>query len=269
MKYTGKFFVMGIWASMILMLDFGFVSCNKSVVRYTAYSLIDTVYAGESSPYHLTVNIDWQYPDRYSDKDVLHTLQGSVLSDVFGVEYVGASPMTVMEAYGHELAMDFKDTYSSFEPGFTCVQQCSFELKGEITSQNENADILAYKIYTYSYMGGAHGVGNTLYRNYSMTTGKAVSEDDIFLPGYQEALTGKMLESLMASDESVNSMDDLKIVYFVEGIRPNGNFYFTGDGITYVFNPYEAAAYARGIVEITLSKEELLPLLKSDLPFWK
>lgn len=268
MKNTGNFFAIGLFVSMIQMMAFGFVSCGKPVVGFAEYNFIDTVYAAESSPYHLTINVDWQYPDRYADKNVLHTLQWTVLSDVFGVENVGSSPKMVMEAYVHELATDFKDVYSSYEPGFTSVQQCSFELKAEVISQNN--DILAYKIETYSYMGGAHGVGNTVYRNYNLATGKAISEEDLFLPGYKEALTGRMLESLVASDDNVKSIEDLKAMYFVDGIRPNGNFYLTGDGMTYVFNPYEAAAYARGIVEIALSKEELLSLLKSDVVrFWE
>ena len=48
--------------------------------------------------------------------------------------------------------------------------------------------------------------------------------------------------------------------------EPNGNFYVSEEGITWVYNPYEIAAYASGVIELPISWETLKPFLQ---PRWR
>ncbi|MBO6013769.1 MAG: DUF3298 domain-containing protein, partial [Bacteroidales bacterium] len=42
------------------------------------------------------------------------------------------------------------------------------------------------------------------------------------------------------------------------------NFFFTPKGITFVFQQYEIAPYAMGLISVTLTWDELQPLLPDD-----
>jgi hypothetical protein len=47
-------------------------------------------------------------------------------------------------------------------------------------------------------------------------------------------------------------------------VDPNDNFFITGGGIGFFYNPYEIAPYSSGSTEIFLPWEEILPLLKKE-----
>ena len=53
-------------------------------------------------------------------------------------------------------------------------------------------------------------------------------------------------------------MDD----FFFSAPYPNGNFSVGKEGITWYFNPYDIAPYALGVIDVTLSWDQLKPLLK-------
>jgi hypothetical protein len=49
--------------------------------------------------------------------------------------------------------------------------------------------------------------------------------------------------------------------YFVDEIKPNENFYVTGEGVGFVYNHYEIAPYSFGATDIFLTKEGLKEIL--------
>ena len=44
---------------------------------------------------------------------------------------------------------------------------------------------------------------------------------------------------------------------FIQEVEPNDNFYITEDGVTFIYNHYEIAPYAMGIIKITIPWNEL------------
>ena len=48
----------------------------------------------------------------------------------------------------------------------------------------------------------------------------------------------------------------------VSEILPSDNFKVTEDGITFIYNPYEIAAYAAGTIRITIPWDELQDILR-------
>ena len=60
------------------------------------------------------------------------------------------------------------------------------------------------------------------------------------------------------ADAAGVEMDD----FFFSAPYPNGNFSVGKEGITWYFNPYDIAPYALGVIDVTLSWDQLKPLLK-------
>ena len=49
---------------------------------------------------------------------------------------------------------------------------------------------------------------------------------------------------------------------WTEEIKPNGNFLLSEEGIVYIFNQYEIAPYAAGVIELTIPWDEVSDILK-------
>ena len=77
--------------------------------------------------------------------------------------------------------------------------------------------------------------------------------DSFFSDGYVEPLTRLLTKHL---PEALESPADTSMLFLKE-IEPNGNFSIGSDGITYIYNQYEIAPYAMGIIRITIPWEEI------------
>ena len=123
--------------------------------------------------------------------------------------------------------------------------------------------LLTYCCNANDYMGGAHGMYAENYTVFDTATGAVVTEDGLFREGWEETLGG-MLEDQALEDYAEEAdaagveMDD----FFFSAPYPNGNFSVGKEGITWYFNPYDIAPYALGVIDVTLSWDQLKPLLK-------
>ena len=99
----------------------------------------------------------------------------------------------------------------------------------------------------------------------NLKTGSLVTENDIFVPGYDVALQQLFANSLMQQNE-VKSISDLEdLGYFgIQEIMPNRNFLINNEGITYTFNKGEYSAYPLSAPEVCIPFNELKMLLKPN-----
>lgn len=96
--------------------------------------------------------------------------------------------------------------------------------------------VLCIDNYNWEHSGGAHGVGFSGYNCFNLETGKLITEDDIFLDGYEEPLRLKAIEHLDAEGLFIER----------DSLQLNGNFFITPEGIGYFYNSYEISCYACG-----------------------
>ena len=99
----------------------------------------------------------------------------------------------------------------------------------------------------------------------NLKTGSLVTENDIFVPGYDVALQQLFVNSLMQQNE-VKSISDLEdLGYFgIQEIMPNRNFLINDQGITYTFNKGEYSAYPLDAPEVFIPFNDLKMLLKPN-----
>lgn len=122
-------------------------------------------------------------------------------------------------------------------------------LKIEVFPDYMSSRIHSYYVMHYFYpAGAAHGVTNEYHINYDVKQNKAVTigqlftgMDDVKKSIVRELETNRKYEGMLLTDE----------------IPAPENFYVNGYSITFVFNPYEVAAYAAGVVEVQIPAYEL------------
>lgn len=125
--------------------------------------------------------------------------------------------------------------------------------------------VWGYQLELITYEGGAHGSHTITYMNFDKTTGRQLTLDDVFAPGYVEPLTQVLLVALQDKLQ-MKSLDELHDNGFLTwtDMYPTPNFLLGPDGVRFYYNAYEIAPYACGPTELVVSYEALKDLLKQE-----
>lgn len=114
--------------------------------------------------------------------------------------------------------------------------------------QREN--IATFTIGYYSYYGGAHGMYSTQFLNIDLTKKTLLDIDDVINPEQHDKLKELLWETY--SNASNNETFTPKAEFYVEK-----DFYFSHDGITFIYPPYAIGSFAEGEKELTVYWWEL------------
>ena len=122
-------------------------------------------------------------------------------------------------------------------------------ITGAFTGEMNMADgdrLMNYTITDYSYTGGAHGMNTETCLVFSLETGDRLGLEDIFREDSMSALPGLLMKHVSEAFEDPSDSGYL----LVTDIPATENFSISDSGITFIYNPYEIAAYAAGTIRI-------------------
>lgn len=128
-------------------------------------------------------------------------------------------------------------------------------------------NFLSLEFDRYDFTGGAHGLENAFVKVFDLTHHRALSLDDVFKPGYDSTLRSELEKQLrlqyhIPENEPLNGGNNG--VLFDRHITLTGNFYLTGKGIGFIYNPYEIAAYVYGRINLFIPYARLKRAMKAD-----
>ena len=97
---------------------------------------------------------------------------------------------------------------------------------------------------------------------------KQLSIEDVFNNNSLSELHASLRNQLMLQNncKTIDELAEKGQFTAPNEIVATDNFYVNEDGITWTYDPYEIAPYSVGVVQITLSWEDVLPLLMDDSP---
>lgn len=259
-----------------------FVSGCNTGTKKTANNHITFDSISVDNTYHLLGNpenpncnlqINFIYPANYENEDVLKKIQKLFVSSYFGDDYESLSPEGAIAKYAEDYLNNYKELEEEYKAEIAKVDEervgawfSYYETSSNDIAYNKN-DILSYTVNFGEYTGGAHGAHSYTNHVIDLKTGELITEDDIFVDGFQEDLA-QILVDRIAKENSVEKAKELENIGFfsIEEIFPNGNFLVNDTGITYTFNEYEIAAYVVGATNVHLPYEEIQHLLKKESP---
>ena len=108
-----------------------------------------------------------------------------------------------------------------------------------------------------SYTGGVHGMFETVYHNYTRD-GKALVLDAMIRKGKQDAFT-KIAKKVYLEQDKDGLDDWIESKFFVPD-----NFVVTTEGLIFLYNPYEAKAYAFGQTSFIVPFDRLHGIIKGQ-----
>lgn len=275
MKKRNSFVIAGVIIICIAAaLLFVFCPASPKSVVTENFSLTDKVYLSETDTtlgaMYIDLNID--LPISYQDKNVLDKIKTIIRTELFGDVFMTFPEDSLLNYYAADLGKEYIENNADFARKISGDSRLAFNnsimLEGFALLNDEN--IFSYGISRYVDFGGAHPIKTRLFYNFSLKDGKVIFEDDIFNQDYQlelsEIIKTKLLQDLNENDETPYRENLNESVYFLEQIKPNGNFYINDESICFVFNPYEIAPYYIGETEVVLPYKLIHHLMKPKNP---
>ncbi len=265
MKINSKVLLFSLFTIFI------FNSCKKNIVEITENNYSTRHFLSTDTTLGaIKIFIETEIPAKYKSKPVLDSIRTVIIRSLYGNDFVQIQNDSLAQKFAKELISDYVLTNLPMVEKLSKKNAYSFNFEHELHgfSLLSDKELFSYGISRYVYMGGAHGLSTRNFFNFDLKTGKQLKEADIFSENYEEAL--KELIKTRIVEQSVEDSAMIPISnledtdYWVDAIRPNGNFYITEGSINYVFNPYEIAPYSLGETEIILPFERLKDILKKN-----
>lgn len=112
------------------------------------------------------------------------------------------------------------------------------------------------------YTGGAHGNYGVSYLNIDMQQKRVWKMEDIMTVDSNKL--NLLLDAEARRYFAIAATESFEDRLLIDKILPNGNICITPTGINFVYNPYEIASYADGIITLFLPYSQLKDLLKPE-----
>jgi len=235
-------------------------------VQFNVFSLSKSVpLTGKTKRPCGVISMVFLSPLESRDAMISDTLRKSMMNFFNNSAYSGKDPDSMLLGNFSTFRSDYlasnKDLYAQYKDSPLMNWEL---LKFAHLICNEKY-LLSFYVLNYAYTGGAHGLETREYQTIDLRSGKIISLDDILIEGKKQELAGLLTAKLRRSNHIPESQKLSDAGYFVDEIRPNGNFYLIPEGIGFFYNHYDIAPYASGSVEIFLNIGEIKSLLKPGI----
>ncbi len=254
---------------MVTGAAFAVVACGETDVKVNRANVHIEEALSPGRTDSVTVTVAAEYPAEGLSDTVVSSMCDIIVETAFGSDYAGLE----VQAAADKWAADFVDEYKktnmelladiandSEDDGIGPILNWGTEIQGYFSGRH--GDVISYTVTNYVYEGGAHGSASEDAVNMDIKSGKQISEDDFFIPGYKEGLSSALTAHLRDAMPDQESYDAL----FVKDIEPNGNFKVSEQGVTYIYGQYEIGPYYLGIIKVTVPWDELGDLVREH-PF--
>ncbi len=170
-------------------------------------------------------------------------------ADLFAMDF-----RNYLDCYVNEVQDVFndKDLASYFEPdggGFQMLTTKEYKSEYKVVYTDQQT-FFSYWAECFMYTGGAHGSTIVKVGTVDVKTGRRLTTADVIPPEKRDEAIAKIREAVIAKiGGEENLMPSAEEVL----ATPSENFYVGKDGLHFVFNEYEVACHAQGVVEVAIA----------------
>jgi hypothetical protein len=155
-----------------------------------------------------------------------------------------------------EAAKLFMDDYFQYRNEFP---EARADYEAEISQEQlvKTDSLLTYKTKFYLFTGGAHGYGATRFLNFNLKNGERLKNSQLFKDeeSFTKYAETKFREKFnIPTGESINQNG---FFFNEDKFQLSENIAITKDEVLLIYNPYEAASYAEGQLELNIAKSEV------------
>ncbi|MCR5849752.1 MAG: RsiV family protein [Bacteroidaceae bacterium] len=216
-------------------------------------SIENPIAPGEKVCYQIKIELDTLAGENALTRQLASVLRDSVLN-ASGRETIQAAMVAFADSMEAEWKAELAETYD-VESEYKDMFQYYYSINGSPVEEEQDS-IVSYQTTTDCYLGGAHGSYVVQYYNFDKASGKLLSINDI-VPADKEKAVLKAMAEQLCEDWEAKDLADLQEktgITMLGDLYLTDNFLFKGDSILFLFNQYEIAPYAAGLISVTVEK---------------
>ena len=173
----------------------------------------------------------------------------NAITDILNFGELDAATISI-----EELIINFNDEFNTFKNNFPdSVQEWEIQIDGDIMYQS--SEIISIALTSYVDTGGAHGVLTITFLNFDTETGLLISNAKLFTDNKAINDMTKSYFVKIINEKEISVFDD-------DEFQLPENIGYSEDGILILYNVYEVASYADGIIQFTIPFNEISSSLK-------
>lgn len=266
-----------IMAIICLMITTGQPAIAQKYMPMSMTRSLSTKYAYNDA--NIKMNID--YPAKDDNNDKLnaairkwlneHIQSACNINDSVKISYSGdiqdgnALIRYYEKAFIDQSVKDFTE-YAKLGRDSTSAMHYSVDVSAQVIYETEQ--LVSYRLNSYSYLAGAHGVESIYYAIFRKLDGHILTWGDIMKSGTLPSFSKQMALGVMKY-LNAKTLDEAKGMLFIDKKTtlttfpmPATNPGLTKDGIVGIYQSYEIGPYAMGHPEITIPRTALRPIIK-------
>lgn len=167
-------------------------------------------------------------------------------------EIVNSSNAEVKPESPKELVDNFINEYKQLDKEIDTYRM-PWETETDLKVMLETPLFFEVSISAYTFTGGAHGNHFTRYLVFEKEHGLPLSLDSLLIPGTKLEVL-KTGERIFRESENLEdqSLEDAGFWFPENAFYLPDNYLYTSDGLIFIYNPYDVAAYAKGYIELLI-----------------
>ena len=236
------------------------------VIETVADSLLTKQYSKKQNNAAGDYSVMVQFPVANDENAILvHSIR-ECMSEQMGGSYEGnlENPEAMLDFYLKDIIKTFKNDYGAGET----ETPMSLMDHRRITKTYENDRLVTWLFHEECYMGGAHGSVMNFGQTFRKSDGRRIGWE-IFLNPYNEELQKLLRQGLIEYfSENGERISEEQLSEYLQGEATQYNIplpqcmpIFEKDGVCFLYNQYEIAAYAAGMPQFVVPYKKLKPLM--------
>lgn len=210
----------------------------------------------------MKIEIDFEYPIAVPEGINLQKIQHCFAQIFLGKDDFRGTPHdafdTIVNNYTFD-AVQYGIDWEQEENEF--IDFSIFEQTKSVSIEHISKYLVTVSSGHYQFLGGAHGAYFLSYDNIDLRDGSIITEEQLFASDYSEKLDALIQKEVTRRNDSPDEDEHIALLVDTEEIKPNRNFFFSEEGIVYIYNQYEISPYVQGVVEIIVPYDEIKPLI--------
>ena len=219
------------------------------------------------------LHIQFSFIAQSNDAHIKDSLNRIFIKQVFGEPYMYQTPQEAVQSYTTNYT---KAYHSNLEPIFsedinntsrpeTVAAWYNYEQSRKSIIERYEQNLLVYRLDTYEYTGGAHGIYGSFFTNIDLHYLRIIHLNDIFMSGYEAPLANLIWGQIKKDCKAENDEEMEALGYGIIGeVTATENFAIRKEGIEFYYNVYEIAPYASGATSVIVPYNQLKSLLRQD-----
>jgi len=195
--------------------------------------------------------VDVNIPLVNENSDVAKAINIAIKDYIINALQIGESNNSTLKSV-EESIETFNTEYTNFINDFPeSAQEWEAQIDGEVIFKTPA--LISVSLTSYTNTGGAHGTLNISFLNFDASTGKLIENDKLF--------TNIEAFKTIAKKYFEASVVDKDLLFDSETFKLPKHIGYSDDGIILLYNTYEIAPYATGIIEFSVPFDEAKPYL--------